>query len=159
MLQEQQRSGGGEAQDLIMVHNNWADGQDGSTHVQKLFRFREYHMWRVEDEEHASLGGRVGYMTYSLPEEMIWPTVWEHVAALKSALAYAQVLNRILILPHVSCGGTPASAQFRCTEDSFLDIQALLREYPHVRESTFADSPLVPPGLVSPEMTVKLAHR
>jgi hypothetical protein len=159
MLQEQQRLEADEAQDLIMVHNNWADGQHGSTHVQKLFRFREHHMWRVEDDEHTSLGSRVGYMTYSLQEGMMWPTVWDHVAALKSALAYAQLLNRILILPRISCGGSPTSAHFRCTQDSFLDIQALLREYPHVRESSFAESPLVSLDLMSPEMTVRIQRR
>ncbi|EKX44399.1 UDP-N-acetylglucosamine-peptide N-acetylglucosaminyltransferase [Guillardia theta CCMP2712] len=139
-----QRSGA----DLVAVHNNWADGQgDGNTHVQKVHRFREHLLWMSDpDERYAK---RRLYLTYEPLEGTV--NVWEEVDRLKEALSIARVMGRALILPRMYCGGEDIvladidQDMYRCTVDSFLDVQALESGFPDgVFESSFPENDRVP---------------
>eukprot|EP00960_Hanusia_phi_P047056 758187-Hanusia_phi.AAC.2 len=139
-----QRSGA----DLVAVHNNWADGQgDGNTHVQKVYRFREHLLWTSDPDERYTK--KRLYLTYEPPKGRL--NVWEEVERLKEGLSIARVMGRALILPRMFCGGEEISLDaidqdmYRCTVDSFLDIQALENSFPDgVFESSFLENDRVP---------------
>lgn len=128
-------AGDNPCKECLVVHNNWIFGIDA-----KIYRFKEMHMWMVDDGGYYSDPSNK-YITYDSTQ---WfqnvNETWRHeVQAMKNALAIGEILNRTVILPKpqskrkgaLLCYTTPSKFK-----ENFND---------KYRESTFLSHPLVSP--------------
>lgn len=146
--------------DCVVVHNNWIVSREA-----KVYRFKEHLMWHYDKEAYYTNLAQ-GYLTYANP--VIWSnesaSVQEELEALRAALAYGALLNRVVILPRFHClpavtkakpkrdkkGGpvtqaTPPQLPDReCPLNSILNITAFDAMFvDRYRESSFLLHPLV----------------
>jgi len=89
----------------LVVHNNWIIGKEA-----KIYRFREHLMWLYDGDDQYYSSETRKYLTYTNPKPTTLAALknmMEHqISALKTALAIAHLLNRVVILPAFQCGST-----------------------------------------------------
>ena len=92
------------------------------------------HQWMYDDDQYYTRTARK-YLTYSNPNQTArWS---DDIAALKSGLVIAAILNRTLILPKFTCGET------NCPLNSLLSVKRFNKMFQY-REHSFLSHPLVP---------------
>ena len=74
----------------FVIHNNWVNGLDA-----KIFRFQQLGLWTVEDA--IPLPRETRYLTYQ--DAIHNNDISNQLQSLYSAMAFAQLTNRTLILP------------------------------------------------------------
>ncbi|ESO03083.1 hypothetical protein HELRODRAFT_173963 [Helobdella robusta] len=144
--------------ECAIMHNNYL----GSV-AAKLYRLKENHFWIIDSKGYYS-DPNAKYITYDNPVhfEKI-RTMDIEISSLKSALAIASVLNRILILPPFHCcnchpDNKCSHPKYRCSLLSMLRISKFDQYFKlKYREHSFLDHPLVPDAVkssVSPELLI-----
>lgn len=82
-----------------VVHNNWIVSREA-----KIYRFREHFMWRYDKTQYYT-NDTQRYLVYDNP--VVWDdeetSIREELGALRAALTYGHLLDRIVILPRFHC--------------------------------------------------------
>merc|ERR1712166_435043 len=110
----------------FVIQNNWATG--AST---KQYRFEEFGLWYLSPAAHPTKPKR--YLSYT---NIHWPLplLLREKSALRAALAIAQLLDRVLVLPlfcqvHTELAGTAPQRDRWCTADELFDISELFSHF------------------------------
>ena len=131
-------------EDCVVLHNNYI----GSV-AAKLYRFRENHLWVVDENGYYSNTSNK-YLTYENPLEFNDKTMEMEVSTLKIALTIASTLKRILILPSFHCcnchpDNSCSHPRHRCSLLSVLKVNKFDRTFhKQYREHSFLNNTKVP---------------
>ena len=120
----------------IVVHNNWIIGK-----AAKVYRQREMLQWTYDGEKYYSDPNRkyLWFTNISMPNYNDKQQLEEDKYALMSAFAIGEILNRVVIIPRLSCNGMPCPLNSRY---NITQLDLLFRS--KYRESTFLLHPKVP---------------
>ncbi|KAK2156392.1 hypothetical protein LSH36_214g01024 [Paralvinella palmiformis] len=125
-------SGDNPCTNCVVIHNNYIVSKSA-----KVYRFKENHMWYNNENEYYT-SQKNNYITFDMSEAF---TFEEQRKALANALAFGQILRRIVILPKFRC----ENGVKLCAMNSLFKISKFDRFFLNrYRESTFLSHPQVP---------------